>query len=189
MPYSARFEEAFLYAHRLHADQTRKGTPIPYISHLMSVAALVAEHGGGEDQVLAALLHDVVEDQGGAPRLAEIRQKFGDTVALIVHGCTDADEIPKPPWRQRKEAYIAHLADAPAEVLLVSAADKLHNARTIVADLRQHGPACFGKFKGGQDGTLWYYRSLVAAFRQRGSTLLVEELARVVEQMHQLAGI
>src|SRR5262245_13654777 len=105
MPFSPRFEQAFLYANRLHADQVRKATGIAYVTHLMSVAGIVADYGGDEEQIIAALLHDVVEDQGGAPRLAEIRTQFGERVAGIVADCTDADTIPKPPWKARKEAY------------------------------------------------------------------------------------
>ena len=118
--YGPRFDDALPYAARLHRDQVRKGSGIPYITHLLAVAAIVGEHGGGEDEVIAALLHDAVEDQGGQPRLEEIRARYGDAVAAIVWGCTDADTIPKPPWRARKEAYVAHLADASPGVRLVS---------------------------------------------------------------------
>jgi (p)ppGpp synthase/HD superfamily hydrolase len=104
-----RFDQALVYASRLHRDQWRKGTQIPYVSHLLSVAALVIEHGGDEDQAIAALLHDAVEDQGGAPILDEIREQFGDRVAKIVNECTDAWEEPKPPWRARKESSLAKL--------------------------------------------------------------------------------
>lgn len=183
-----RFDEALHYASRLHNRQRRKGTGIPYIAHLMSVAALVLEHGGDEDMAVAALLHDAVEDQGGAPVLKEIRRRFGERVARIVAGCTDADTIPKPPWRQRKEEYIAHVRHAPAEVRLVSVADKLHNARAVLADYRQHGEALWSRFKGGREGTLWYYRTLVETFRQAGNNLLVEELDRVVSELESLAG-
>src|SRR5262245_39191214 len=125
MPYSPRFEEAFLHANRVHADQMRKVTQTPYVIHLLGVAALVGEYGGDEDQVIAALLHDAPEDQGGRAQLEEIHRTFGARVARIVEGCTDTFDDPKPPWRARKEAYIQHLATAPAEVLIVSAADKL----------------------------------------------------------------
>jgi (p)ppGpp synthase/HD superfamily hydrolase len=188
MPYSTRFEEALVYAARVHAAQTRKGTGTPYITHLLAVAALVGEHGGSEDQVIAALLHDAPEDQGGEPRLEDIRGRFGDAVADIVKGCSDTFENPKPPWRQRKEAYLEHLAGASDGVRLVSAADKLHNARSLVADLRQQGEAIFDRFNGKKDGTLWYYREVVRALEQGGGTPLVEELRRVVAEMHALAG-
>ncbi len=145
------------------------------------------EHGGSEDQAIAALLHDAVEDQGGAATRAEIARRFGETVAAIVDGCTDTDVIPKPPWRERKEQYVAHVRQAPPEVRRVSVADKLHNARAIVADLRCGGPATLDRFTGGREGTIWYYRSLVGAYREAGADPLVDELQRVVEQMERLA--
>jgi len=182
-----RFDEALQYASRLHQRQRRKGTEVPYLAHLMSVAALVLEHGGDEDMAVAALLHDAVEDQGGKPVLEEIRRRFGERVAGIVAGCTDADTLPKPPWRQRKQEYIAHVRHAPADVRLVSAADKLHNARTVLADYRRHGEALWGRFRGGREGTLWYYRALVETFRQAGNNPLVEELERVVSELETLA--
>jgi hypothetical protein len=127
-----RFDEAFLFAHQLHRTQTRKGTPIPYISHLMTVAALVVEHGGNENRAIGALLHDAAEDQGGAETLEEIRRQFGDTVAEIVSDRTDAWTEPKPDWRARKEAYLAKLPGKPTQSLLVSLADKTHNAEAIL---------------------------------------------------------
>jgi (p)ppGpp synthase/HD superfamily hydrolase len=188
MPLGSRFEEALPFAAQLHRNQVRKGTGVPYVSHLMAVAALVLEHGGNEDEAIAALLHDAVEDQGGADTLRKIRERFGDNVAAIVEGCTDTDQMPKPPWRPRKEAYLAHVASASPSVRLVSAADKLHNARTIVADQRRFGDDVWRRFSGGRDGTLWYYRALVEAFRAHGPTPLVEELERVVGEMEGLAG-
>jgi (p)ppGpp synthase/HD superfamily hydrolase len=183
---TVRFEEALVYATRLHAGQLRKGSGVPYVAHLLGVASLALEHGADEDEAVAALLHDAVEDQGGAPRLEEIRARFGERVARIVAGCTDADVIPKPPWRERKERYIAHLAEADASVRLVSAADKLHNARAILSDYRTHGETLWQRFKGGRDGTLWYYRSVVEAFRAFGSTPLTDELARIVDELERL---
>ena len=144
--YGERFEDALRYAARTHARQWRKGTTIPYITHLLAVAAIVGEHGGTETEVIAALLHDAVEDQGGAPRLQEIRERFGDEVAAIVQECSDTDRTPKPPWRERKEAYIEHLAGAAPSARLVSAADKLHNARAILADYRERGDALWSRF-------------------------------------------
>ena len=182
-----RFEEALAFAARLHNAQVRKGTGIPYVSHLLAVASLALEHGADEDEAIAALLHDAVEDQGGDAARQEIRRRFGERVAAIVDGCTDAETTPKPPWRERKERYVAHVADAPPSVRLVSAADKLHNARAILADLRTTGDAVWGRFKGGKEGTLWYYRSLVEAFRAHGATPLVEELARTVAEIERLA--
>ncbi len=184
---TARFEQALVYASRLHARQLRKGSATPYVSHLLAVAALVLEHGGDEDQAIAALLHDAVEDQGGPPTLAAIRRRFGSVVAGIVAACSDTDVTPKPPWRPRKQAYLQHLRTAPAAVRLVSAADKLHNARTTVADLRAQGPRVWKRFHAGPEEQLWYYRSLVAIFRRRGPGALAEELARVVSEMEALA--
>jgi GTP pyrophosphokinase len=187
MVLSARFEEALVFATRLHREQTRKGTTIPYISHLLAVTSIVLEHGGNEDEAIAALLHDAIEDQGGASTREEIRRRFGETVVAIVDGCTDAEVIPKPPWRERKEAYVAHIAHASASVRLVSLADKLHNARTILADYRVLGDALWDRFNGGKKGTLWYYRALVDAFRATGTTPLIEELDLVVSEIEQLA--
>ena len=184
---SPRFDEALAYASRLHAGQARKGTGVPYVAHLLAVAAIVLEHGGGEDEAIAALLHDAVEDQGGASTRAKIRRRFGDNVAAIVDGCTDADTVPKPPWRRRKEAHVAHVGAASPAVRLVSAADKLHNARSVLADYRQLGDALWGRFRGGRDGTLWYYRAMVDAFRAAEATPLVEELERTVAELERLA--
>ena len=131
MVLSARFAEAFLFANQLHGGQMRKGTAIPYIAHLLAVTSIVLENGGDEDEAIAALLHDAIEDQGGEPTRQEIRRRFGNTVVAIVDGCSDADEFPKPPWRARKEAYIDHLRVTTASVRLVAGADKLHNLSLI----------------------------------------------------------
>lgn len=186
MRLGAQFAQGVAYAARLHAGQTRKKTRRPYIAHLLGVTAIVLEYGGDEEQAVAALLHDAVEDQGGLPRLREIRRKFGARVAHIVDGCTDAYTIPKPPWRERKEKYLRRLRRALADVRLVSAADKLHNVREILADYRREGEAVWSRFSGGRDGTLWYYRALVRAFRAAGRSPLVEELARVVKDLESL---
>lgn len=189
MVLSTRFEQAMTYASIVHAGQVRKGTAVPYLSHLLAVAALVLEHGGTEDEAIAALLHDAVEDAGGRPRLEDIQLRFGDRVADIVLGCTDAEVCPKPPWRARKEAYIAHLQDASESARLVSCCDKLHNSRTIVADLRIHGEDVWKKFTGKRDGTLWYYTTLLREYQRLGvSKPLVDELARTVQTMQSLAG-
>lgn len=188
MAYGERFDLALDVAHRLHREQVRKGTPVPYITHLLAVAALVGEHGGTEDEVIAALLHDAIEDQGGAATREMLRERFGNEVVAIIDGCTDAEVIPKPPWRARKEAYIRHLADAAPSVRLVSAADKLHNARATLADLRAHGNALWDRFNGGRDGTLWYYRALAEAFRGTGPAAIANELDRVVRELEALAG-
>jgi (p)ppGpp synthase/HD superfamily hydrolase len=189
MPYGEKFEAALVYAARLHRDQTRKGSGIPYVNHLLAVAAIVGENGGTEEEVVAALLHDAPEDHGGRARLEEIRERFGDDVAEIVAGCTDTYEDPKPAWRPRKEAYVAHVRAAPASVRLVSAADKLHNARSILADLRVSGDALWGRFTGGKEGTLWYYRALDGALGAAGTNAAVGgELGRVVREIESLAG-
>ena len=182
-----RFHQALVYASQLHAGQLRKGTTVPYVSHLLGVASLVLEHGGGEDGAIAGLLHDAVEDQGGKPVLEEIRRRFGDQVARIVEACTDADTVPKPPWRERKERYVAHIAQAPEDVRRVSSADKLYNARAILLDYQTHGEALWSRFTGSRKGTLWYYRALVTAFRSSGTSRLVEELDRVVTELESLA--
>ena len=180
--------EAAAFALRIHAAQTRKGTATPYISHLLGVASLVLEHGGGEELAIAGLLHDAIEDQG-VEQEAVIAARFGARVAGIVRACTDADVLPKPPWRARKEAYLAHLEHADADVLLVSAADKLHNARAICTDLRTHGRAVFDRFNAGQEGTVWYYGALAAVFSRRLPGPLATELAGAVAEMRHLAEV
>jgi len=182
-----RFETAFHYAFKLHALQVRKGTTVPYISHLMAVCALVLEDGGDEDEAIAALLHDAVEDQGGLRTLEEIRERYGDRVARIVRSCSDSSSLIKPPWRERKEEYLAHLPSALTDEQRVSLADKLHNARSITADLRQSGSSVWKRFRGGKDGTLWYYRSLVEIFEKISSSPMAGELSRVVAEMVRLA--
>lgn len=190
MPTTARLAEAFTYANELHTEQVRKGSGTPYVAHLLGVASLVFEAGGDEDLAIAGLLHDAVEDQGGIPTLDEIRRRFGERVADVVDGCTDAVVTPKPPWRERKEAYIAHLPEASADVLMVSSADKLYNARSILQDYREVGEELWQRFTGRKDGTLWYYRSLLAAFRKAGApAYLVDELGRVVHEVHRLSGV
>ncbi len=178
--------QATAFAFALHAAQRRKGTAIPYIAHLMSVAALVLEYGGDQEQAIAGLLHDTIEDVG-ADQEPVIAERFGPRVASIVRACTDADVFPKPPWRARKEAYLAHLEHASTDALLVSACDKLHNARAIVTDLRTHGTAMFGRFNGGQDGTTWYYTALSAAFNRLLPGPLATDLACAVHDMQRLA--
>jgi (p)ppGpp synthase/HD superfamily hydrolase len=181
-----RFGEAFYFAAEKHSGQTRKGTGVPYISHLMSVAALVLEAGGDEDQAIAALLHDVVEDCGGEPMLQEVRDRFGDRVAGIVKGCTDAYTIPKPPWKQRKLEYLEVLRDADDDIRLVSAADKLHNVRTILADYRLEGDSVWNRFSGRRDGTLWYYRAVLNVLLQGTRNRLIGELERAVQELESL---
>ena len=186
--FSPRFDRALVYAHQLHARQTRKGTTIPYISHLLAVTAIVIENGGTEDEAIAALLHDAIEDAGGDPIRKEIRDRFGENVLEIVEGLTDTDQTPKPPWRARKEAYLAHLHEASAAVLLVSLADKIHNAASILRDLRNEGGGVWSRFTGGKEGSLWYYRALVEVFRARGQfPVLIDELDRIVKELEQTA--
>ncbi len=180
MQLTSRFDDALEFAAVRHSDQLRKGTKIPYIAHLLGVTSIALEHGANEDEAIAALLHDAVEDQKAT--LQEIRARFGNAVAGIVAGCSDTDVIPKPPWRERKEAYIAHIATASPSVQLVSAADKLHNASAILRDYRDVGEALWERFNGGRDGTLWYYRALADAFRTAGAPL-AEELDRVVSEL------
>jgi (p)ppGpp synthase/HD superfamily hydrolase len=187
MALSTRFDEAFAYASRLHAGQLRKGAGVPYVAHLMGVCAIALEHGASEDEAIAALLHDAVEDQGGRPTLEVIRARWGEAVAAIVEGCTDADTEPKPPWRARKERYVAHVATAAASIRLVSASDKLYNARAILEDYRALGEALWTRFAGRREGTLWYYRALVSAFRAAGPDRLVDELDRTVTELERLA--
>lgn len=181
--FSAQFIKALQYAARLHGRQIRKRTERPYIGHLLGVASIVIEYGGDEEMAIAALLHDAVEDQGGLPRLREIRRKFGKRVAEIVDGCTDAYSEPKPPWLERKRAYIARVGEESADVRLVSAADKLSNTREILHDVRMHGLGVYERFTGKKDGTLWYYRALITAFRAAGNNLLIDELDRVVSEL------
>jgi (p)ppGpp synthase/HD superfamily hydrolase len=180
-----RFEQALVYANRLHCKQTRKGGNVPYISHLLSVAALVLEDGGDEDEAIAALLHDAVEDQGGKATREVILNMFGSRVMEIVDGCTDADTIPKPPWQERKHQYIAKLRYASVSVRRVALADKLHNARSILKDLSTFGEATWEKFKGGKSGTLWYYCTLLEVFLEADvDSWLVQELNRIVSQFN-----
>jgi len=185
--FTARFEEALVYATRLHNGQNRKGTGIPYVAHLLAVTALVIEWGGDEDMAIAALLHDAVEDQGGMVTLADIHRRFGERVARIVDGCTDSYDQPKPAWRKRKEDYLQKLQGEPADVRLVSLADKVHNARSILSDLRKEGISALDRFRGGREGTLWYYHSLVDVFNEVETTPQTAELRHLVEEMDLLA--
>ena len=190
MKISEKFEEALVYAMQAHGNQMRKKTGIPFVAHILGVTAIALEYGASETEAISALLHDTVEDCGGADRLRDIREKFGDDVAGIVDGCTDTYETPKPPWLERKRAYIEHLKDSDSSTRLVSASDKLHNTRAILAELRRNGTEVFDRFGGKKDGTLWYYRTLVTAFREHGNhTDLIGELDRVVTEIEKLAGV
>ena len=183
-----RFNQAVNFASRMHGQQTKKGTEVPYLAHLLGVAALVLEAGGNEDLAIAALLHDVVEDCGGAPVLKQIRRRFGGRVAHIVDGCTDAYTSPKPPWRERKQQYLRRLRREDAETRLVSAADKLYNVRSIVNDYREIGESIWQRFTAQRDAALWYYRSLVKEFR-RTPNRLSRELERAVRDLERIAGV
>jgi hypothetical protein len=174
-----RFQDALSYAFQLHNDQRRKGSETPYIAHLMSVAAIVLENGGDEDQAIAALLHDAVEDQGGIETLNEIKNRFGNRVAGIVKACSDSFTKPKPEWRERKEKYLASIAEKPSEAILVILADKLHNARAILNDYRELGDDLWVRFKGGRDGTIWYYKSIVEEFKKIDQSPLLRELEKI----------
>ena len=182
-PLTRRFTDALAYATEVHAGQSRKGTSVPYVAHVLGVCALVLEDGGGEDEAIAALLHDAVEDGGGRPRLEDIRRRFGDRVAGIVWACSDTDETPKPPWKERKARYIAHVREAGPDARRVSCADKLHNARSILRDYRALGERLWDRFNASAEDNLWYYRALVEAFRQPDRSSLVDELERVVGEL------
>ncbi len=188
---TSRFETALVWTHQLHANQVRKGANVPYVCHLLSVAALVIEAGGDEDEAIAGLLHDAIEDQGGLETRAEIARRYGERVAEIVSGCSDSHRLPKPAWRPRKEAYIARLANSTESVLLVSAADKLHNSRSLLSTYKRIGEALWNRFSGGRE-TLWYYRALVDAYVKTnpagGRAWLVEEISEVVSDLERLAG-
>lgn len=183
-----RFLRAFDFAAEKHAGQTRKASTIPYIAHLMGVASLVLEAGGDEDLAIAALLHDVVEDCGGAPMLKEVRRRFGKRVAKIVDECTDADTHPKPPWRERKEKYLRRLKKADAETRLVAAADKLNNVRSILSDYRAIGESIWTRFNGGRAGTLWYYRVLLDEFLRHKLNRITRDFELAVNQLEALTG-
>ncbi len=184
----SRLDEAFAYAHEVHASQLRKGTPVPYIAHLMGVASIVLDDGGNEDEAIAALLHDAPEDHGGRARLEEIRGRFGDGVAAIVEDCTDSWSTPKEPWIERKRRYIEHARTLPPSSLRVSAADKVHNAYAILRDLRNIGEQTWTRFKAPPDDVLAYYQSLVRAYRDAGGGKLVDELERIVRGIEREMG-
>src|SRR5262249_45436442 len=166
----------------------KKGTGVPYISHVMGVASLVLDAGGDEEMAIAALLHDVVEECGGMPALREIEQRFGNRVAHIVDGCTDSYGSPKAPWRGRKEKYLSRGRDEGEEARLVSVADKVHNTRAILMDYCEIGDLVWERFVGRREGSLWYYRSLADEFERKGSNRLSRELSRVVAELESLAG-
>lgn len=182
-----RLQRAFRYAAKMHAGQTRKQTAVPYLSHLMAVTSLVLEAGGDEELAIAALLHDVVEDCGGMPRLREIHRMFGKRVAKIVEGCTDSFVNPKLEWAVRKGDYLKRLRDEDDETRLVSACDKLHNVRTIIADYRKDGEAIWKRFSGRRHGTLWYYRALSNEFSRKKLNRITRELEIVVTELERIS--
>ena len=186
---STRFDDAYLFASDLHRDQGRKGAGSPYIAHLLQVAGLVLEAGADEDTAIAALLHDAVEDQGGAATRAAIAARFGERVARIVEGCSDSAGSPKPPWRARKQAHIDRLPTESPEVRLVVTADKLHNTRSIIADYRREGEALWPVFHGRRDGTLWSIHGMTDALtRPDPDAPLLAELQAAVTELDRLTG-
>jgi (p)ppGpp synthase/HD superfamily hydrolase len=186
-PLGPRLQRAFRYAAKKHDGQTRKSTAVPYLAHLMAVASLVLEAGGDEEMAMAALLHDVVEDCGGMPRLREIRRQFGARVARIVEGCTDSFTEPKPEWVERKKDYLREVKHADRETRLVSASDKLHNVRTILADYRKDGEKIWTRFSGKKEGTLWYYRALSDEYGKKPNRI-TRELEIAVRELEVLCG-
>jgi (p)ppGpp synthase/HD superfamily hydrolase len=185
---TARFDDAFRYAHEVHAAQTRKGTGSPYIGHLMGVASIVLDDGGNEDEAIGGLLHDAAEDHGGRQRLEDIQIRFGPAVARIVEDCTDSWDTPKKPWIERKQAYIQHARRLPRPSLRVSAADKVHNSYAILRDLRNTGEEVWTRFNAGADDVIAYYESLVRAYREAGGGRLVDELDRIVRGIRREMG-
>ena len=186
MELTAKFAAAVEMAGRLHAEQRRRLWRVPYVGHLLRVAGTVAEWAEDEETVIAAVLHDAIEDQGGPAAREMIRASFGDRVAAIVDECSDTDEKPKPPWRARKEAYLAHLKKASPEARLIVAADKLDNIRSLIAGYVEHGESLWDHFHGGRDETLWFYGRVVSILEAKMSGPLVCELARELRQFQNL---
>ena len=184
---SERFVGAVEFANELHGDQFRKGTTVPYISHLLVVSGIVLQHGGGEDEAIAAFLHDTVEDCGGKPVLERIRQHFGEKIADLVDGCSETDIQPKPPWFERKKGYIESIRSASPSVRLISCADKIHNASSIISEYRQVGEKVWDRFKANKTETLWFYSCLIAAMQASGENRpILNELILVVNELKEL---
>jgi (p)ppGpp synthase/HD superfamily hydrolase len=183
---SSRYEKALVYAFRLHQSQKRKGSGTPYFAHLIGVSSLVLEHGGSEDQAIAALLHDAVEDQGGKVVLCRIRESFGECVACIVGACSDSDTKPKPPWIDRKKQYLEHLPKTPHEALLVSLADKCYNATTILWDLKDKNKDVWTRFNASPKEILWYYEELDKIFGKIYNVQLARDFHMIVKNIKQL---
>lgn len=184
---SERFVKAVGLANDLHKGHLRKGTQIPYLSHLLAVASLVIESGGNEDETIAALLHDAVEDCGGAEAMKQIREHFGENVAAIVDGCTETDQKPKPPWKPRKDQYIEQIKTGSPSVRLVSCADKLHNVSSTLAEHRQVGEKIWEKFKVTKEETLWFYKAYLGALRDsEGNRPIFYELELAVYELEKV---
>ncbi len=191
MQLSKHFSEALQLAHTLHQHQTRKQGQVPYISHLMGVSAIVMRYGGTEDEAIAALLHDAVEDQGGKETLAMIEAQFGKNVAHIVLGCSDSDQTPKPPWKERKDKYLAHLRMSDESILIVSASDKLYNALDCVRTHAVIGEDLWNLFNVSRDETKWYYQQIAKILIERKTKFprlipLFDETIRIIEQLVRL---
>ncbi|MEO1428355.1 MAG: HD domain-containing protein [Cyanobacteria bacterium J06633_8] len=180
---TTKFEQALIYATQLHANQTRKVDKIPYISHLMSVSALILEAGGSEDEAIAGLLHDAIEDQGGKATREQIRDKFGEQIVEIIDGCTESDITPKPPWKERKIQYIENIRNGSDSVKLVSLADKLHNARSLLIGYRNKGDKLWDYFSGSKEDKLWFYRELLVIYQQSYDNFMTVELERILREL------
>lgn len=183
---SDRFETALVMAYRLHQFQVRKGSPVPYIAHLLSVTALVLEDGGDEDEAIAALLHDAVEDQGGSVTRELVRETFGDRVCEIIDGCTESIVQPKPPWKERKLLHLEKVATASVSVRRVTMADKLHNVRSFLADYERFGERLWVQFGGGKMGTIWYYQEMVKRLQVGESVGMMRSLSEAVGRLEGL---
>jgi (p)ppGpp synthase/HD superfamily hydrolase len=183
---SSRFTEALIFATELHATQKRKSSGVPYVAHLLGTASLVLEYGGSEDEAIAALLHDGIEDQGGAETREKIYAKFGEKITKIVDECSEIYQKPKPSWLIRKEEYLKKIPTISDSARLVMVADKIYNLRSIIKDYRLKGDQVWSDFHGGRDGTLWYYQTLVDNFSQGKITPIIEELIRVKEELNSL---
>jgi (p)ppGpp synthase/HD superfamily hydrolase len=190
MEVSSRFKDALTFAFDVHREQNKKGGSIPYISHLLEVAALVLSYGGSEDEAIGALLHDAVEDHPDVASFKLIGERYGERVGEIVQSCSDASSIPKPPWTERKEKYIAHIAHADESALMVAAADKLANARAVIKDHHLVGESVWKRFNAPKPEQLWYYRTVTEALGERAKEgrvrELVEELKRAVAVLETL---
>jgi (p)ppGpp synthase/HD superfamily hydrolase len=198
---SSRFDEAVRYAHEVHGSQTQKGSDVPYLAHLFGVSSIVLDSGGGEDEAIAALLHDAAEDHGGRERLDDIRRRFGDLVGRIVEDCTDSWSTPPEPWAERKHRYVAHARTLAGPSLRVSVADKVHNTYRILRDLRSIGEDVWDRYSASPDDVLAYYQGLVRAYREalsaggrervngaEGAGRLVDELERIVRGIEREMG-